>query len=170
MSGLLADTELSSEQRAYNEAVDKSGKVLLSLINDILDYSKIEAGRLDLLPSDINLGDLLEESAELLAPRAQEKQISIATYYDPQLPEVMTLDGDRLKQVLFNLLGNAIKFTEKGGVLIEARRVIDKGASALQVSVKDTGIGISEDAQQHVFNEFGQACLLYTSPSPRDRG
>ena len=157
MSGLLADTELSSEQRAYNEAVDKSGKVLLSLINDILDYSKIEAGRLDLLPSDINLGDLLEESAELLAPRAQEKQISIATYYDPQLPEVMTLDGDRLKQVLFNLLGNAIKFTEKGGVLIEARRVIDKGASALQVSVKDTGIGISEDAQQHIFNEFGQA-------------
>ena len=157
MSGLLADTELSSEQRAYNEAVDKSGKALLSLINDILDYSKIEAGRLDLLPSDINLGDLLEESAELLAPRAQEKQISIATYCDPQLPEVMQLDGDRLKQVLFNLLGNAIKFTEQGGVLIEARRVIDKGVSALKVSVKDTGIGIGEDAQKHIFSEFGQA-------------
>ena len=157
MSGLLADTELSSEQRAYNEAVDKSGKALLSLINDILDYSKIEAGRLDLLPSDINLGDLLEESAELLAPRAQEKHISIATYSDPQLPEVMALDGDRLKQVLFNLLGNAIKFTEKGGVLIEARRVVDKGVSALQVSVKDTGIGIDDDAQKHIFSEFGQA-------------
>ena len=157
MSGLLADTELSSEQRAYNEAVDKSGKALLSLINDILDYSKIEAWRLDLLPSDINLGDLLEESAELLAPRAQEKQISIATYYDPRLPEVMALDGDRLKQVLFNLLGNAIKFTEKGGVLIEARRVVDKGVSALKVLVKDTGIGIGEDAQKHIFSEFGQA-------------
>ena len=157
MSGLLAGTELSSEQRAYNEAVDKSGKALLSLINDILDYSKIEAGRLDLLPGDINLGDLLEESAELLAPRAQEKQISIATYCDPQLPEIMKLDGDRLKQVLFNLLGNAIKFTEKGGVLIEARRVVDKGVSALQVSVKDTGIGIDDDAQKHIFSEFGQA-------------
>ena len=157
MSGLLADTKLSSEQRAYNEAVDKSGKVLLSLINDILDYSKIEAGRLDLLPSDINLGDLLEESAELLAPRAQEKQISIATYCDPQLPEVMELDGDRLKQVLFNLLGNAIKFTEQGGILIEARRVFDKGVSALKISVKDTGIGIGQDAQKHIFSEFGQA-------------
>ena len=157
MSGLLADTELSSQQRAYNEAVDKSGKALLSLINDILDYSKIEAGRLDLLPSAINLGDLLEESAELLAPRAQEKQISIATYCDPQLPEVMEVDGDRLKQVLFNLLGNAIKFTEKGGVLIEARRVNDKGISALQVAVKDTGIGIGEEAQKHIFSEFGQA-------------
>ena len=157
MSGLLADTELSSQQRAYNEAVDKSGKALLSLINDILDYSKIEAGRLDLLPSDINLGDLLEESAELLAPRAQEKQISIATYCDPQLPEVMKLDGDRLKQVLFNLLGNAIKFTEKGGVLIEARRVIENGVPELKVSVIDTGIGISDDAQKHIFNEFGQA-------------
>ena len=157
MSGLLADTELSSEQRAYNEAVDKSGKALLSLINDILDYSKIEAGRLDLLPSDINLGDLLEESAELLAPRAQEKQISIATYCDPQLPEVMELDGDRLKQVLFNLLGNAIKFTEQGGILIEARRVFDKGVSALKISVKDTGIGIGQGAQKHIFSEFGQA-------------
>ncbi|MEP3628693.1 MAG: ATP-binding protein [Hyphomicrobiales bacterium] len=157
MSGLLAETELSSEQHAYNEAVDKSGKALLNLINDILDYSKIEAGRLDLLPSDINLGDLLEESAELLAPRAQEKQISIATYCDPQLPEVMELDGDRLKQVLFNLLGNAIKFTEQGGILIEARRVLDKGVSALKVSVKDTGIGIGEDEQKHIFSEFGQA-------------
>lgn len=157
MSGLLADTELSSEQRAYTEAVDKSGKALLNLINDILDYSKIEAGRLDLLPTDINLGDLLEESAELLAPRAQEKQISIATYCDPQLPEMMELDGDRLKQVLFNLLGNAIKFTEQGGVFIEARRVLDKGVSALMVSVKDTGIGIGEDAQKHIFSEFGQA-------------
>lgn len=157
MSGLLADTELSSEQRAYNEAVDKSGKALLSLINDILDYSKIEAGRLDLLPSGINLGDLLEESAELLAPRAQEKQISIATYCDPQLPEVMELDGDRLKQVLFNLLGNAIKFTDTGGVLIEAQRVLDAGMSALKVSVKDTGIGIDKEAQKHIFSEFGQA-------------
>ncbi|MEP1443405.1 MAG: response regulator [Hyphomicrobiales bacterium] len=157
MSGLLADTDLSSEQRAYNEAVDKSGKALLSLINDILDYSKIEAGRLDLLPSDINLGDLLEESAELLAPRAQEKQISIATYCDPHLPEVMELDGDRLKQVLFNLLGNAIKFTERGGVLIEARRVVDANKTKLKVTVKDTGIGIGEEAQKHIFSEFGQA-------------
>lgn len=157
MSNLLAATPLSAEQRSYNEAVGKSGKALLGLINNILDYSKIEAGRLDLLPSDVNVGDLLEETAELLAPRAEEKQLSIATHYDLDLPETVHLDADRLKQVLFNLLGNAIKFTEKGGVCVSARRTMRNGDTMLEISVTDTGIGISEDVQQHIFNEFGQA-------------
>ena len=153
MTDLLAETTLSSDQRAYNDAVKKSGTALLSLINDILDFSKIEAGQLNLLPSDISLNELLEGTAELLAPRAYEKDIDLAAYIDPALPKIIHADGERLRQVLFNLVGNAIKFTEKGGVILSAER----SKNGILFSVRDTGIGIADEAKLRIFQEFGQA-------------
>lgn len=153
MTDLLCETSLSPDQRSYNDAVKKSGTALLSLINDILDFSKIEAGQLNLLPSDISLTELLEGTAELLAPRAYEKDIDLAAYIDPSLPRTVHLDGERLRQVLFNLVGNAIKFTEKGGVILSAVRT--KGG--IKFCVKDTGIGIADKAKARIFQEFGQA-------------
>lgn len=153
MTGLLADTVLSPEQRVYNDAVSKSGTILLNLINDILDYSKIEAGKLDLLPSDTNLVNLLEGITELLAPRAYEKNIDIAAHIDPALPETIRIDGERLRQVLFNLTGNAVKFTETGGITLSAARVSD----GILFKVHDTGIGIASEAQHRIFQEFDQA-------------
>lgn len=153
MSDLLSESALSGDQRAYNDAVKKSGTTLLSLINDILDFSKIEAGQLNLLPSDISLTELLEGIAELLAPRAHEKDIDLAAYIDPCLPKSVHLDGERLRQVLFNLVDNAIKFTEKGGVILSAVRMAD----GISFSVRDTGIGIADDATSRIFQEFGQA-------------
>ncbi|MEM8795231.1 MAG: response regulator [Pseudomonadota bacterium] len=153
MSGLLRDTRLSAEQRAYAEALHQSGTVLLSLINDILDYSKIEAGHLELHEGPMDLVTLIEGTAELLAPRAHEKGIDLATFIDPALPQIIDADAQRLRQVLFNLAGNAIKFTEDGGVLIAAERV----PSGIKLSVSDSGIGIAADAQTQIFQEFGQA-------------
>lgn len=153
MTDLLSETTLSADQRVYNDAVKKSGTTLLRLINDILDFSKIEAGELNLLPSDISLNDLLEQTAELLAPRAHEKDIDLAAYIDPALPDTVHLDGERLRQVLFNLVGNAIKFTEQGGVILSAIRT----RKGILFSVSDTGIGIPDDAKKRIFQEFGQA-------------
>ncbi|MEM8837033.1 MAG: response regulator [Pseudomonadota bacterium] len=153
MSGLLRDTRLSAEQSAYAEALHQSGTVLLSLINDILDYSKIEAGHLELHEGPMDLVTLIEGTAELLAPRAHEKGIDLATFIDPALPQIIEADAQRLRQVLFNLAGNAIKFTEDGGVLIAAERV----PSGIKLSVSDTGIGIAADAKTQIFQEFGQA-------------
>ena len=153
MTDLLSESALSADQRAYNDAVKKSGTALLNLINDILDFSKIEAGQLNLLPSDISLTELLEGTAELLAPRAYEKDIDLAAYIDPRLPQTIHLDGERLRQVLFNLVGNAIKFTKKGGVILGAERT----QQGILFYVRDTGIGIPDDAKQRIFHEFGQA-------------
>lgn len=153
MSDLLAETALSADQRVYNDAVRKSGAALLSLINDILDFSKIEAGRLELLPGDVHLRDLMEGAAELLAPRAHEKGIDLAVYVDPSLPETVRLDGERLRQVLINLAGNAVKFTQKGGVTMMAER----REEGIRFCIGDTGIGIAEEAQKRIFQEFGQA-------------
>lgn len=153
MSRLLCETPLSPEQQVYSDAVEKSGTILLALINDILDYSKIEAGKLELLPVESDVRALIEGVVELLAPRAYEKGIELAAYIDPTLPQHLMLDTDRLRQVLFNLIGNAIKFTETGGATLTATRV----TGGIEISVRDTGIGIAEDAKARVFQEFGQA-------------
>jgi signal transduction histidine kinase/CheY-like chemotaxis protein len=155
MTSLLLDTKLSPEQTTYTRAVKTSGEALLSLTDEILDFSKIEAGRLDLESRPFTLASLVEETTELLAPRAQAKNIEIAAYIDERLPAQVVGDAARLRQVLLNLAGNAIKFTSVGGVAIMAEPGI--WPDEIAFIVRDTGIGIAPDAQERIFQEFEQA-------------
>jgi PAS domain S-box-containing protein len=155
MSSLLLDTGLTPEQMTYAKAVKTSGDALLSLIEELLDYSKIEAGKLDLEHRPFALTSLIEDITELLAPRAQAKQLEIAALVDERLPTRVIGDAARLRQVLLNLAGNAIKFTSTGGVAL----IVEPGDQPGEISflVRDTGIGIAPDAQQRIFREFEQA-------------
>jgi PAS domain S-box-containing protein len=155
MSGLLLDTPLTPEQMTYVRAVKTSGDALLSLIEELLDYSKIEAGKIDLEHRSFVLAGLIEDITELLAPRAQAKAIEIAAYVDERLPMEVVGDAARLRQVLLNLAGNAIKFTSTGGVAL----IVEPGTSEGEISflVRDTGIGIAPEAQLRIFREFEQA-------------
>jgi PAS domain S-box-containing protein len=155
MSSLLLDTQLSPEQMTYAKAVKSSGDALLALIEELLDYSKIEAGKIDLEHRPFALTALIEDIAELLAPRAQARSLEIATYVDERLPMEVVGDAARLRQVLLNLAGNAIKFTSTGGVAL----IVEPGIWPGEISflVRDTGIGIAPDAQQRIFREFEQA-------------
>jgi len=155
MGGLLLDTTLTPEQATYARAVKTSGEALMALIEELLDYSKIEAGKLDLDQRPFALSTLVEEITELLAPRAQAKALEIAAYVDERLPLEVVGDAARLRQVLLNLAGNAIKFTSKGGVAL----IVEPGIWPNEISflVRDTGIGIAAEAQQRIFREFEQA-------------
>ncbi|WP_187437410.1 ATP-binding protein [Bradyrhizobium rifense] len=155
MGGLLLDTTLTPEQTTYARAVKTSGEALMALIEELLDYSKIEAGKLDLDQRPFALSTLIEEVTELLAPRAQAKNLEIAAYVDERLPLEVVGDAARLRQVLLNLAGNAIKFTASGGVAL----IVEPGIWPNEISflVRDTGIGIAPDAQQRIFREFEQA-------------
>src|SRR5882757_164218 len=155
MSGLLLDTPLTPEQMTYARAVKTSGDALLSLIEELLDYSKIEAGKIDLESRPFALAALVEDIAELLAPRAQARKLEIAAYVDERLPMEVVGDAARLRQVLLNLAGNAIKFTSTGGVAL----IVEPGIWPNEISflVRDTGIGIAPEAQQRIFREFEQA-------------
>lgn len=153
MADLLADTRLDPEQATYVRAVKTSGEVLLSLIDDILDFSKIEAGKIALVQEPFDLRSLVENVVELLAPRAQGKGIEIASFVSPDLPPLVLGDRDRLRQVLMNLAGNAVKFTDRGGVGV-CIEVQPDGLVAF--SVADTGPGIPKDRQDAVFREFEQ--------------
>src|SRR6266851_1960295 len=155
MSGLLLDTALTPEQMTYAKAVKTSGDALLSLIEELLDYSKIEAGKIDLEHRPFALVSLIEDITELLAPRAQAKSLEIAAYVDERLPAEVVGDAARLRQVLLNLAGNAIKFTATGGVGL----IVEPGIWPNEISflVRDTGIGIAPDAQERIFREFEQA-------------
>ncbi len=155
MVDLLRDTPLSPEQAAYVKAVKTSGDTLLSLIEEILDFSKIEAGRIDLAPRPFALAGFVEDTVELLGPRAQAKGLEICGYVDERLPARLIGDVARLRQVLFNLAGNAIKFTERGGVSIIVEP--GRGPDEIVVLVRDTGIGISAADQARIFLEFEQA-------------
>jgi len=155
MADLLGDTALTREQATYLNAVKTSGETLLSLIEEVLDFSKIEAGRLELTAQPFALTALVEEAVELLGPRAQAKGLEICCYVDERLPARSVGDAARLRQVLFNLAGNAIKFTERGGVSIIVEPAEQPGAVA--ITVQDTGIGISSADQARIFLEFEQA-------------
>ncbi|MFQ5562072.1 MAG: response regulator [Parvularculaceae bacterium] len=158
MTGLLLDTELSPNQRAYAEAVRESGAALLALINDILDYSKIEAGRLVLEQAPLDPYALVQSVAELLSPKAAEKGIEIASVIDADVPRRLFGDEARLRQILINLAGNGVKFTDRGGVSIEARVAATAGdLVTLEIAVRDTGVGIPPAAQKAIFEEFAQA-------------
>ncbi len=163
MTDLLLDTDLAPNQRSLAESIQVSGESLLSLINDILDFSKIEAGRLDLEIIDFNLHHLLDDFASLMAVRAHEKGLEIICMPDPDVPDKLQGDPSRLRQILTNLVGNAIKFTERGEVVLRVARVKNgqdsskcKSTVLLRFSIIDTGIGIPEDKLDTLFSKFSQ--------------
>ncbi|HEX8665274.1 MAG TPA: ATP-binding protein [Beijerinckiaceae bacterium] len=153
MAGLLLDTQPTPEQATYIRAVKTSGQALLSLIDEILDFSKIEAGRIDLVAEPFDLRAVVEGVVELLAPKAQGKGIEIAAYVAADVPARVVGDADRLRQILVNLAGNAVKFTEAGGVGVTVERA---GDGRLAIAVRDTGPGIAAERVPALFEEFEQ--------------
>ncbi|WDI32749.1 response regulator [Hyphococcus flavus] len=158
MTSLLLDTTLEPNQRAYAESVRESGVALLALINDLLDYSKIEAGHMEIEHAEFSTSMMVQGVAELLSPKAFDKNIDIAAFVDSAIPVQLKGDEARLRQVLINLAGNGVKFTDTGGVSIEAH--LDSaadGVAKVTFGVRDTGIGIPHDKQKSIFEEFAQA-------------
>ena len=157
MTGLLLETELTDEQKEYVETVRKSGDSLMEIINDILDFSKIEAGRVRLETIDFGVKHVTEEAVELFAEAATNKGIELVLDVDPQVPEVVIGDPGRLRQVLINLIANAVKFTETGEVVVRVSRHNSSGPGlALLFEVSDTGIGLSPEEQAKVFSTYSQ--------------
>ncbi|MBF0377457.1 MAG: response regulator [Desulfamplus sp.] len=157
MTGLLLDTELNNEQKRYAEIVRSSAESLLCLINDILDFSKIAAKKLDLEMLDFDLSSMVDDFASTLAIKAHEKGLELVCSVEPELPTLLCGDPGRLRQILTNLTGNAIKFTEKGEVVVRVSLIEDKQDSALlRFSVTDTGIGIPENKIDMLFEQFTQ--------------
>ncbi len=158
MAELLTNTALSPEQREYVGMVQQSAGALLGLLNDILDFSKIEAGKLELEPIDFSLSDSVGRTVQTLASRAADKGLELACRVPPELPERVNGDPGRLRQVLVNLVGNAIKFTQHGEVVVEVEsHSRTNGDLTLHFSVRDTGIGIPEKKQELIFESFSQA-------------
>jgi signal transduction histidine kinase/ActR/RegA family two-component response regulator len=158
MAGLLLDTALSKEQQKFVETIQLSGEALLTIVNDILDFSKIEAGKLELEIANIDLAQVVRGTVELLKETAKSKGLELCAFVDPDVPPELRGDGGRLRQVLINLIGNALKFTPKGGVKvhISVDRQTRKTAS-LRFRITDTGIGIDPETQARLFQAFTQA-------------
>ncbi len=156
MTGLLLDTRLDDEQRDCAEEVRSSAEALLGIINDILDFSKIEAGKLDLERHDVDLLRLVEDAVSLVAEAARRKGIEITAQIDADVPAAIRGDGGRLRQVLLNLIGNAVKFTESGHVVVQVSRAVGD-APALRVSIRDSGVGIVPEVLGLLFRPFVQA-------------
>ncbi|MFN8545474.1 MAG: PAS domain-containing protein [Candidatus Binatia bacterium] len=158
MTSLLLDTQLDDEQRRYADTVRTSAEALLAILNDILDFSKIEAGRVELETTEFDLRGLVEDAVDLLTERAQAKDLDIVALVDPSVPRRVSGDPTRVRQVLVNLLGNAVKFTSEGGVAVRVRIETEAADHALlRFDVRDTGIGIPADVQPRLFQSFSQA-------------
>jgi two-component system sensor histidine kinase/response regulator len=158
MTTLALETELTREQREYMETVRTSGEALLSLINDLLDFSKIEAGKLELDPGPFDLGTLVSETMRSFALRAHEKHLELAWHVPSDVPTALVGDSQRVRQILVNLVGNAVKFTSQGEVVLRVRALQSaKDRVRLAFDVADTGIGVAKDKQQHIFAAFTQA-------------
>ena len=157
MTDLLLHTELSNEQREYVEMSRNSAQSLLSIINDILDFSKIEAGRLELDPISFDLHELLEQALKPLCLRGRQKGLSVDLQIRPEVPRGVIADPGRLQQVLINLVGNAIKFTEEGRVVVQVWSKSTESGYVLSFAVRDTGIGIPPQKQKLIFDSFAQA-------------
>ena len=153
MNSLLLDTGLNPEQLNYANAIDTSGRALLSMVDELLDMSKIEAGRMELEEKPCDVETIIEAVTELMAPRAHAKAIEIASHVAPSVPAKVSADPGRLRQILLNLIGNAVKFTEAGGVLIKAHG--ENGH--LHISVCDSGIGMTAPEVERVFQDYVQA-------------
>ncbi len=159
MSGLLLDTKLDDEQRDFAATIRESGDALLTIINDILDFSKIEAGRMDIESQPFDLRECVESALDLVATRAAEKRLDVAYLFEGDVPAALDGDVTRLRQVLLNLLANAVKFTERGEVVltVSAGAGAAEGGAALSFAVRDTGIGLSEHGKSRLFESFSQA-------------
>jgi PAS domain S-box-containing protein len=158
MTGLLLDTPLNDEQREYAETVRQCGDALLTLINDILDFSKIEAGKLDLEIIDFHFRTAVEDVLELLAEQATVKGLELVGLIDPDVPTWVASDPGRLRQILTNLVGNAVKFTDQGEVVVRAHcTAATESHVVIRFEVTDTGIGIAPEVQAHLFQAFTQA-------------
>ncbi len=157
MTGLLLETDLSEEQRDYLEIIQTSGNALLQIINNILDLSKIEAGKLELDRADFELRKVIEEVIDIVTPRAHEKGLELTHLVEPDLPAVLRGDPVRLRQILLNLVNNAVKFTGKGEVSIQVRKAEEKDEKiVIRFTVTDSGIGIPAHRQKHLFESFVQ--------------
>ncbi|WP_298380822.1 response regulator [Azospirillum sp.] len=157
MAGLLLDTRMNDEQRNFATTIRDSAESLLVIINDILDFSKIDAGRLDLENDDLELAPLVESVLEILAPRAAAKGLELASFVPPPLRRPFRGDSGRLRQILLNLAGNAVKFTDSGSVtILLAEDVDERGAALVRFEVRDTGIGISDEDRDRLFTMFTQ--------------
>jgi PAS domain S-box-containing protein len=170
MTSLLVETTITPEQRSYLSAVELSAKNLLTIIDEILDLSKIEAGKLEIHPAPFALDDCLRSVIELMAPRAQEKNLDLAWRIDPDLPRIVIGDETRVRQILLNLVGNAVKFTDTGGVAVRVKRAALSVPTSSEVweaygpqrlglllEIEDTGAGIAADQMRNIFAEFEQA-------------
>ena len=158
MTGILLDTDLSLQQKGYVEIIRNSGEALLVIINDILDFSKIESGKLELEEQPFELQVCLEDALDLIAPEATEKELELVYTIEPDVPPLLVGDVTRLRQILVNLLSNALKFTARGEIVVVVS-LIEQNQNNLytiQFSVKDTGIGISPEQQQRLFKSFSQ--------------
>lgn len=156
MSDILRGKLTGSEHRGLVDIIHQSGATLLKIVNDILDFSKIEAGKIDFEIADFSVQSVVESVAELLSIKAREKGISMLTYVDPRLPATLNGDPSRITQVLQNLVGNALKFTESGAVFIHAMAVSTEGRFQVRFEVHDTGVGIPEDKLPLLFQPFNQ--------------
>lgn len=165
MAALLEESDLAPAQQAYVDAIRRSGARLLDLLNNVLDYSRLEADALPLESTPFDPGELVQETVELLAPRAHAAGVDLAARVEAGLPARFIGDAGRVRQILFNLTGNAVKFSPRGEVLVEARR--GEGGAGIRLVVSDTGEGIPEDAGRRVFEAFGQA---QAADSRRDGG
>jgi signal transduction histidine kinase/DNA-binding response OmpR family regulator/HPt (histidine-containing phosphotransfer) domain-containing protein len=172
MNGLLLDTPLNDEQQRYAQTVQESGEALLKVINDILDISKLEAGKVEIESIDFDLTEVVESAVALLAPKAHAKSIEIATFITAAAASAFRGDPGRIRQILLNLIGNAIKFTRKGGVSVEASVTLPTGGAAsgnqlhdgaikptsiVRFEISDTGIGMTETVRSALFEKFTQA-------------
>ena len=158
MANLLGESRISERDRETVSIIGQSGEALLAIINDILDFSKMEAGKLDLEIVDFNLAGIVESVGQLLASRAVEKDVELLMYIDPEVPDTVSGDPGRLRQILINLVGNGIKFTDTGSVTVELGLVRKAGSDCMvELKITDTGIGMSEEAAKQLFGRFTQA-------------
>ena len=157
MTSLLLETRLSPEQEDFAQTIRRAGESLLTVINDILDFSKIEAGKLDIDMSGFALEDVVAEVAELMSERTGHKGIDLNAEIDPAVPRMIHGDAGRIRQVLLNLVGNAVKFTENGEVFVRVSAAGPAAAPLLSFEVRDTGIGIAPEVQERIFESFTQA-------------
>ncbi len=157
MAELLADTRLDEQQASYVKIISDSGSALLTIINDILDFSKIEAGKLELDPEPFNLRSAVEDVAILMANPAAEKGVELAVRFNPAIPHHVVGDGGRIRQIVTNLVGNAVKFTKEGHVLVDVDGTLAGEYLQIRLSVEDTGIGLAADEVTRIFDKFEQA-------------
>ena len=169
MAELLARTDLNAKQKTFTDIIVKSGNALLTIINDILDFSKIDAGQLTLDPAPFRLAEAIEDVATLVSARAQEKDLELIVRVAPDLPEHVVGDVGRIRQIVTNLMGNAVKFTESGHVLVDVTGQTDvsAGIASLMFRIADTGIGIADEKLRQVFEKFSQ---VDTSSTRRHEG